>query len=1512
MKLKILLLLFIISISEIGFSQEDFLEIDEHIYVSTINGDKTKIAVATKREIHIISTSDLQILQEINFLKKEKNVEIYDIKFQNEGKELLISTFFKKSESPSRSEKFEYLQDEKFIYSLEKKRVLNTFNGNYYQDYMNSAISISGYNELSKKLLSGNMLRLHKNGDMSIEGELLDEQKKEEWAGLFNSRSTSDKSMVFNEISGDSVITNGQIRALKAISEKRIAVLFIDSVNEAGNHYRIETRGLPELEKLNEKSFVSEGIVDRMSISKSGAFLAISGTELPDPFIGDPNKLAPRYDKFLTTNFHRIFDSKTLQEHPKISEYVVIPDILDNSGFWKIYNGDITFNSYDSGKTRLVISNYDFPFLRIRNFYKLSPDELLIVGSGSLDKENKDEFKNGIIRYSIKNNTINNMVAWSADTLEIFNPSKPVLQTNQFNFDNFQITKGNSRLLTYGDNSFEIWDVADKRRLINKKLENVISSTISNDGNYLLLFLNQFNNTHSFVIGKLNLNTGKLIKKEVSKSDTDFTPYSSLIIPSGPNGFKVLKRDGIWTVNMEDLSLQNSVDEIISEETTSPTFKLLANDGEEILVATYDIEYTESRTKETSLENVWKYNLQENRLVKLDLPSETENAFPFSAKKILLYQGKRKYSVLSIENEVIHPVSSLKLQEKIKDVVYNDNRSLVLYDVIDEYGNISKTQIQEIDNITERNIQEYKLDVEMGTSLKYFNEQFVYTSKNSLYSFYPNENGIFQWNTMPKLKRIGDISIANSNLLIDDFSLINLQDLSVGSIKNIIKDKSSYELLVGTLLEGDRILYAEDYFDFVKFRIKTLDDFKEIWVSEKIYTEDQLDFIKVSKDGKYAVVGKKFEPKKLFVIDIIKSNVIEVKMPYEAEYIIPGKVKFFDNDLYLFHHDLSFDSNKEDELANHVFNITEKRFYKKIENYEVVTKLENDQFVFYKWDVEDNAIELGQLNGEIPTINQRLKTFGAPNHFFEDKERNYFIADYGGLLFFWNKDSKSPVKTIDVGDIRKLIRKGDQLFALLWDNEIVLINLASQEVDLRTFVFDVGNNSELASITSDGEFMASTSIINNFHFVKDLKTYPLSNYEILLNRPDKVLDKLGYADNDLIGAYNKAYLKRLSRTGVNEKNISIFSENKPRITLQNKLELPRVSSTGTIKLNLEFEDVENDLEKFKIFINGIPIMEKKIKGQKLEIQETLILNAGLNQIKIKAVNVKGVASDPISFKVIREAEPDTKIHYFGIGVSKYKDETMNLKYADVDIRSISEYLSEKFTDRVTIDTLLNENVNSANIKILKEKIKNTDIDDIVILSFSGHGLVDENSNFYFATHNIDFENPKENGFSYQEIEELLSDIPARRKLILIDACNSGEIDSEEELELVDLDNENVKQYVAKGSKVVKSKNSSGLQTSFQLMKSLFRDTEEGNGAFVISAAGGREFAYESERWNNGVFTYSFIKGMEELGSKYNDQDGIILVSELQNYIYNSVIRLTDGQQKPTTRSENVEWNWELN
>lgn len=95
------------------------------------------------------------------------------------------------------------------------------------------------------------------------------------------------------------------------------------------------------------------------------------------------------------------------------------------------------------------------------------------------------------------------------------------------------------------------------------------------------------------------------------------------------------------------------------------------------------------------------------------------------------------------------------------------------------------------------------------------------------------------------------------------------------------------------------------------------------------------------------------------------------------------------------------------------------------------------------------------------------------------------------------------------------------------------------------------------------------------------------------------------------------------------------------------------------------------------------------------------------------------------------------------------------------------------------------------------------------------------------------------------------------------------------------------------------------------MQSLFYDTDRGNGAVVISAAGGKEFAFESDIWNNGVFTYSFLKALDNLSIEEGENDGIIRISELKRYIYNSVIKLTNGQQKPTARAENIEWDWEF-
>ena len=88
------------------------------------------------------------------------------------------------------------------------------------------------------------------------------------------------------------------------------------------------------------------------------------------------------------------------------------------------------------------------------------------------------------------------------------------------------------------------------------------------------------------------------------------------------------------------------------------------------------------------------------------------------------------------------------------------------------------------------------------------------------------------------------------------------------------------------------------------------------------------------------------------------------------------------------------------------------------------------------------------------------------------------------------------------------------------------------------------------------------------------------------------------------------------------------------------------------------------------------------------------------------------------------------------------------------------------------------------------------------------------------------------------------------------------------------------------------------------MKTLFNDVSKGTGATVISAAGGYEFALESEDWNNGVFTYAILNGLSS-GKADRNGDGLVYVSELKDYVTLQVVALTDGKQHPTTRSENA-------
>jgi hypothetical protein len=70
------------------------------------------------------------------------------------------------------------------------------------------------------------------------------------------------------------------------------------------------------------------------------------------------------------------------------------------------------------------------------------------------------------------------------------------------------------------------------------------------------------------------------------------------------------------------------------------------------------------------------------------------------------------------------------------------------------------------------------------------------------------------------------------------------------------------------------------------------------------------------------------------------------------------------------------------------------------------------------------------------------------------------------------------------------------------------------------------------------------------------------------------------------------------------------------------------------------------------------------------------------------------------------------------------------------------------------------------------------------------------------------------------------------------------------------------------------------------------------GINVIGASGGAEFALESEKWNNGVFTAALIEALRDKKADANG-DGRVGVGELRSYLADRVSKLTGGAQKPS-------------
>ncbi len=427
---------------------------------------------------------------------------------------------------------------------------------------------------------------------------------------------------------------------------------------------------------------------------------------------------------------------------------------------------------------------------------------------------------------------------------------------------------------------------------------------------------------------------------------------------------------------------------------------------------------------------------------------------------------------------------------------------------------------------------------------------------------------------------------------------------------------------------------------------------------------------------------------------------------------------------------------------------------------------------------------------------------------------------------------------------------------------------------------------------------------------KAAKFYPFEQFDLKYNRPDIILKELDLGYDKLIDYYYKLYQKRLKQHGLTEKDLQ-QEIHAPELELI-AFDKDEKSDWGTFTLKA-FDD-KYSLSKLMIYLNGVPVHGRNGtlanfgKGEQ-EIEVELV--RGINKFEISVLNEKGVESLKTYYEVENgEIEEKPNLYIVTIGTSEYEESSFNLKYAAKDAEDMAAlFKSDPKYDQVYSRVLTNEEVTAANIKQLKSFLMGAGRNDVVMVFVAGHGVLDGSFNYYYGTHDIDFDDPAKNGVAYAEIEGLVEGLRAIKKILIMDTCHSGELD-EEEVEFAEETNTTETDVTFRNVGRKLEQKTVGSMNNIQMMKELFVDLRKGTGATVIASSGGAEFSMESDEWKNGLFTYCLINGIRSKAADL-DRDGTIYLSEVKNYVQNEVFKLSAGRQSPTSRIENLTYDFEM-